>query len=67
MEPVVLLLETLGNALNSDVTLNFSLFIVLDACLEFSELGLFALSESALGGSVLDASTASIWTLETNF
>ena len=51
MEPVILIFETLGYALNGDITLNFTLFIEPDACLKFSELGLFALSESALGGS----------------
>lgn len=53
MESVILLFETLGYALDGDVTLNLSLFIELDACLKLSKLGLFALSESALGGSVI--------------
>jgi len=39
--------------LDGDITFNFSLFIELDACLKLSELGLFAFSESALGGSLL--------------
>lgn len=60
MESVILLFETLGYALDGDVTFNLSLLIELDACLKLSKLGLFALSESALGGSVLDASTTGI-------
>ena len=51
MKPVILLFETLGHALDGDITFNFTLFIELDACLKLSKLGLFALSESALGGS----------------
>jgi hypothetical protein len=31
MEPVILLFETLGYALDGDITLNFTLFIELDA------------------------------------
>jgi hypothetical protein len=51
MEPVIILFETLGYALDGDITLNFTLLIELDACLKLSEMGLSALSESALGGS----------------
>jgi hypothetical protein len=53
MESVILLFETLGYALDGDVTFNLSLLIELDACLKLSKLGLFALSESALGGSFI--------------
>ena len=53
MESVILLFQTLGYALDGDVALNLPLFIELDACLKLSELGLFALSESALGGSFI--------------
>jgi hypothetical protein len=50
-EAVVILLETLGYILESDVTLDLALLIELYACLKLCKLRLLAFSEGALCGS----------------
>ena len=50
-ELVVLLLETLGDVLESDVALDFALLVLLHASLELGELRLLAFAESTLCGS----------------
>lgn len=59
-EHLVLLLETLGDALEGDIALDLPLLVSLEAGLEIGELGLLAFTESALCGAVLDASALAV-------
>jgi hypothetical protein len=61
---LILFLETLCNILEGDIALDLTLLIRLDASLEICELGLLALSKSALGGAVLNASSFAVELLD---
>lgn len=51
-EVLVLLLHLLGDVLQSDIALDFPLFVRMQASLKLGELSLLAFTKSTLGGSV---------------